>query len=146
VFIGETWTKTSMAPLCGWGPRGRRFASSAGDQWAQFYRLCGADPGYHTQAGDIVIMDNLSSQKGPRVRELIESAGASLRFLPPYSADFNPIEKLSPSSRRSCEKPPSAPSTDFGAPSAASSTCSPPTNAGTTSKPQDTMQHDRIPL
>jgi transposase len=44
------------------------------------------------QAGDIVVMDNLSSHKGPRVRELIEAAGASLRYLPPYSPDFNPIE------------------------------------------------------
>ena len=42
--------------------------------------------------GDIVVMDNLSSHKGPRVRELIENAGASLLFLPPYSPDFNPIE------------------------------------------------------
>jgi transposase len=42
--------------------------------------------------GDIVIMDNLSSHKGPRVRELIETAGASLRYLPPYSPDFNPLE------------------------------------------------------
>lgn len=42
--------------------------------------------------GDIVIMDNLSSHKGPRVRELIEAAGAELRYLPPYSPDFNPIE------------------------------------------------------
>lgn len=43
--------------------------------------------------GDIVVMDNLSSHKGPRVRELIEAAGAELLFLPPYSPDFNPIEK-----------------------------------------------------
>lgn len=42
--------------------------------------------------GDIVVMDNLSSHKGPRTRELIEAAGASLLFLPPYSPDFNPIE------------------------------------------------------
>ncbi len=42
--------------------------------------------------GDVVIMDNLSSHKGPRVRELIEAAGASLLYLPPYSPDFNPIE------------------------------------------------------
>lgn len=42
--------------------------------------------------GDIVIMDNLSSHKGPRVRELIEAAGATLRYLPPYSPDLNPIE------------------------------------------------------
>ena len=37
-------------------------------------------------------MDNLSSHKGLRVRNLIEGAGASLRYLPPYSPDFNPIE------------------------------------------------------
>jgi DDE superfamily endonuclease len=37
-------------------------------------------------------MDNLSSHKGPRVRQMIEAAGASLRYLPPYSPDFNPIE------------------------------------------------------
>jgi transposase len=42
--------------------------------------------------GDIVIMDNLSSHKGPRARQLVESAGATLLFLPPYSPDFNPIE------------------------------------------------------
>jgi transposase len=43
--------------------------------------------------GDVVIMDNLSSHKRVAIRELIEAAGASLRFLPPYSPDFNPIEK-----------------------------------------------------
>ena len=43
--------------------------------------------------GDIVIMDDLSSHKGQRVRELIEAAGAELNYLPPYSPDFNPIEK-----------------------------------------------------
>ena len=42
--------------------------------------------------GDIVVMDNLSSHKGPRVRAMIEAAGASLLYLPPYSPDFNPIE------------------------------------------------------
>lgn len=42
--------------------------------------------------GDVVIMDNLASHKTPAVREAIEAAGAELRFLPPYSPDFNPIE------------------------------------------------------
>lgn len=42
--------------------------------------------------GDIVVMDNLSSHKGRRVREMIELAGACLLYLPPYSPDFNPIE------------------------------------------------------
>ncbi len=44
------------------------------------------------RAGDIVVMDTLSSHKGPHVRELIEAVGASLLYLPPYSPDFNPIE------------------------------------------------------
>jgi transposase len=42
--------------------------------------------------GALVIMDNLSSHKGPRVRALIEAAGATVLYLPPYSPDFNPIE------------------------------------------------------
>ena len=42
--------------------------------------------------GDIVVMDNLGSHKGPAVRAAIEAAGAWLLFLPPYSPDFNPIE------------------------------------------------------
>ena len=43
--------------------------------------------------GDIVVMDNLSSHKGPRVEQLIKAVGAELRYLPPYSPDMNPIEK-----------------------------------------------------
>jgi transposase len=46
------------------------------------------------QAGDVVVMDNLSSHKGLRVRRAIEGAGARLWFLPPYSPDLNPIEKM----------------------------------------------------
>ena len=45
------------------------------------------------RAGDIVIMDNLGSHKGAGVRAAIEAAGAALLYLPPYSPDFNPIEK-----------------------------------------------------
>ena len=46
------------------------------------------------RAGDIVVMDNLSSHKGPRVQEMIHAKGARLLFLPPYSPDLNPIEKV----------------------------------------------------
>jgi transposase len=45
------------------------------------------------RAGQVVILDNLSSHKGDRVRELIEVRGCSLLFLPPYSPDFSPIEE-----------------------------------------------------
>ena len=42
--------------------------------------------------GDVVVLDNLVVHKQPEVRAAIEAAGAHLRFLPPYSPDFNPIE------------------------------------------------------
>jgi transposase len=43
--------------------------------------------------GHVVVIDNLSSHKGERVRELIEEKGCELIYLPPYSPDFNPIEQ-----------------------------------------------------
>lgn len=43
-------------------------------------------------AGDVVIMDNLRAHKSPEVQKAIESVGATVRYLPPYSPDFNPIE------------------------------------------------------
>jgi len=46
------------------------------------------------RSGDIVIMDNLGSHKGPAVRRAIRAAGARLFFLPPYSPDLNPIEQV----------------------------------------------------
>jgi transposase len=44
--------------------------------------------------GDIVVMDNLSSHKGAEIEEMIREVGAELWFLPPYSPDFNPNEKM----------------------------------------------------
>ena len=46
------------------------------------------------QPGDIVVMDNLASHKVTGVREAIDSVGASIWYLPPYSPDLNPIEKM----------------------------------------------------
>ena len=46
------------------------------------------------KAGDIVVLDNLSAHKSQRARELIESVGAELWYLPAYSPDLNPIEKM----------------------------------------------------
>lgn len=46
------------------------------------------------QPGDIVVADNLSCHKVKGVQEAIEATGASLRYLPPYSPDFNPIETI----------------------------------------------------
>lgn len=120
VFIDETWAKTNMPRTHGRCPRGERLrmgmphghwrtttfvsALTLRSMIAPFV-LSGtinrdAFEAYVEQVlvpelrpGDIVIMDNLSSHKGPRVQALIEAAGASLVFLPPYSPDFNPIEK-----------------------------------------------------
>jgi len=46
------------------------------------------------KVGDIVVLDNLSAHKSQQVRELIASVGAELWYLPPYSPDLNPIEKM----------------------------------------------------
>jgi len=45
------------------------------------------------RGGQLVVMDNLSAHKSPRVRELVEERGAKLLYLPPYSPDCNPIEE-----------------------------------------------------
>ncbi len=46
------------------------------------------------RVGDVVVLDNLSSHKRAQTRQRIESAGATLLFLPPYSPDLNPIEMI----------------------------------------------------
>jgi transposase len=58
--------------------------------------------------GDIVVIDNLSSHKVAGVREAIEGAGATLRYLPPYSPDYNPIEPVFAKLKTCCAKPRSA--------------------------------------
>ena len=120
VFIDETWAKTNMARTHGRAPRGERLrvgvphghwktttvvaALTLRGMIAPFV-LSGpinrdAFEAYvarilvpELRPGDIVVMDNLSSHKRAAVREKIEAAGATMRFLPPYSPDFNPIEK-----------------------------------------------------
>ena len=49
--------------------------------------------GPRLQPGHVVILDNLAAHKVEGVRQLIESRGAQLLYLPPYSPDFNPIEQ-----------------------------------------------------
>ena len=121
VFIDETWTKTNMAPLRGWAPRGTRLtakvphghwktttflAALRHDRIDAPWVLDGPIDGdsFRTyvekvlvptlKPGDIVIMDNLGSHKGKVVRALIRSVGAKLFFLPKYSPDLNPIEQV----------------------------------------------------
>ena len=119
VFLDETWTSTKMARTRGRSPRGERLRSPVPHgHWKTTtfvagLRLSGiAAPlvldgpinrdAFQTYVervlvpelapGDVVVMDNLGSHKGPAVRAAIEAAGARLLFLPPYSPDFNPIE------------------------------------------------------
>lgn len=120
MFIDETWIKTNMAPLRGWGPKGQRLRGFAPHgHWRTMTFLaalrrdrltapCVFDGPINGQCflayvcqqlvpalrpGDIVIMDNLGSHKASAIRTAINAAGARLWFLPPYSPDLNPIEQ-----------------------------------------------------
>ena len=120
VFIDETWIKTNMTPLRGWGPRGQRLRGFAPHgHWRTLTFLgalrcdrltapCVFDGPINgecfrayvqqqllptLQPGDIVIMDNLGSHKSAAIRQAIRAAGARLWFLPAYSPDLNPIEQ-----------------------------------------------------
>ena len=119
VFIDETGASTKMARRYGRALRGERcWASVPHGHWKTTtfvgaLRLEGMtapmilDGAMHgaaflayteqvlaptLSAGDIVVMDNLPAHKPVAVRQAIERTGAELRFLPPYSPDFNPIE------------------------------------------------------
>ena len=54
------------------------------------------------QPGDIVVMDNLAPHKNPQTLALLEQAGAKALFLPAYSPDLNPIEKMWSKSKTDC--------------------------------------------
>ena len=121
VFIDETWIKTNMAPLRGWGPYGQRLTASApfghwktltfiaalrcdrisapwvidGPINGEIFTLYVEKELAPTLAErDVVILDNLGSHKGKAARRIIRSKGAHLLFLPPYSPDLNPIEQV----------------------------------------------------
>lgn len=119
VFIDETWVKTNMTRPRGRSWCGTRLVAKVphghwktttflaalrtsgitaplvidgavnGDLFLAYVRQVLAPT---LVAGDLVIMDNLSSHKRLGVREAIEAVGARLLYLPPYSPDFNPIE------------------------------------------------------
>lgn len=121
VFIDETWTKTNMAPLRGWAPRGERLkakvphrrwktmtflAALRQDRVEAPWLIDGPINGERfrlyvekillptLQPDDIVIIDNLGSHRGKAIRQIIRSVDARLFFLPKYSPDLNPIEQL----------------------------------------------------
>ena len=121
VFLDETWASTNMARRYGRAPRGQRCLSSVPHgHWLTTTFLAairhdgicapcvfdGPIDGESFRAwviqflaptlkpGDIVIMDNLSSHKVDGIRQAIEAVGATVRYLPPYSPDLNPIEQV----------------------------------------------------
>ena len=178
VFIDETGTNTKMARLYGRAPKHERLIGKV--PWGHWktttftaglrrdgltapWVLDGAmnKIAFETyvekvlaptlKPGDLVIMDNLPSHKGEKVRELIEARGATRLLLPPpASAGAGSIPPTSirskwpsPSSRRSCAKPQRAPSAPYGTASARSSTPLRQMSAETISATQDMNQIKR---
>lgn len=119
VFLDETGASTKMARIRGRSPKGARCVASVphghwktttfiaalrvgaiaapwlldgpmdGDAFLIYVRevLCPT-----LSPGDVVIADNLGSHKVSGVEQAIEAVGATIRYLPPYSPDLNPIE------------------------------------------------------
>ena len=119
--MDESGAKTNLTRLCGRAPKGERVhASAPGGNWhtttmisslrlagstacmalegttdtESFRAYVGAVLVPTLRPGDIVVMDNLSPHKSDPTLALITNAGAQAIFLPAYSPDFNPIEKM----------------------------------------------------
>jgi transposase len=120
-WANETWAKTNMAPIRGWGARGARLRADVphghwktltfiaalrcdridapcvfdgpinGESFAAYVEQILAPT---LNPGDIVILDNLGSHKGQPARAASHAVGAHMIFLPPYSPDLNPIEQV----------------------------------------------------
>ena len=120
VFVDECGANISLVPLYAWSRRGERVHAKAPRNWGKNVTLLssmsteGMGPSLAVEGpttrevfesyleevlaptlspGRVVVMDNLSSHKGGRVREIIEGKGCELLYLPPYSPDLNPIEE-----------------------------------------------------
>jgi hypothetical protein len=119
VFIDESGANIAMGRSHAWVRRGEEYVERRPMNWGTNLTLIGAirhdrwltlstrwrAVTKHTftawvrqrlaprlRPGDVVLLDNLRAHTDPAVRVLIERRGAQLRFLPPYSYDFNPIE------------------------------------------------------
>lgn len=120
VFVDEMGTNVSLSPIYAWSRRGERAHAKAPRNWGENVTLlasitarglgpCLAVEGptrrevFETylewvlapalRPGQTVVVDNLSSHKGGRVKEIVEGRGCELVYLPPYSPDLNPIEQ-----------------------------------------------------
>lgn len=119
VFIDESGVTTDLLRRYGRSPKGTRLRDHTPCSHWQTHTVVAAlratgltasavfdgpidTPSFHAyveqvlvpslRPGDVVVLDNLAVHKHPDVRTAIERVGAHLRFLPPYSPDFNPIE------------------------------------------------------
>lgn len=119
VFLDEFGATTNMTRLYARGPRGQRVVcKTPHGHWKILSSIaaltvdgilgCGTFDGAtdtetflafvrdglvpQLKSGQVVVLDNLPAHKSPKVDELIESVGARVMRLPPYSPDFNPIE------------------------------------------------------
>ena len=119
VFLDEAGANIAMGRSHVWVPRGHEYVEARPMNWGDNLTLVGAirHDGWVTlstkwramtkarflrwvrdglaprlRQRDIVVLDNLQAHKNPAVRVLIERRGATVRYLPPYSHDFNPIE------------------------------------------------------
>jgi transposase len=121
VFLDESGARTNLARLRGRCPEGDRLvAPGPHGHWKTYTMLAAVRTAGPCAAalvdgpvdadvfraytelvlvpalrpGDVVVMDNLQPHKAAGVRQMIESAGATLLYLPPYSPDYNPIENM----------------------------------------------------
>jgi transposase len=120
LFVDECGTHTSLAPICGYAPKGERLYLSVPRSRGKNTTLLssmsleGIGPSLAVEGsttarvfetyvekvllpslkeGQIVVMDNLSAHRPKRIRELIKQQGCELLYLPSYSPDYNPIEE-----------------------------------------------------
>lgn len=121
VFVDESGAQTNLTRRAGRAPKGERLVDAVPNGHYQVTTMIGAirlrgltaglifEGPTDTEAfatfveqilvpqlrrGDVVVMDNLSSHKSQRIATALEKVGAALWYLPPYSPDFNPIEKM----------------------------------------------------
>ena len=119
VFVDESGTNLAMTPRTGRAPRGARVVGSTPRNHGPNTTLIAALSVHGVAAamslegamdrdafdvfvaqvlvpaltpGQIVVWDNLSVHKSATAQRLIEACGCTVRFLPPYSPDFAPIE------------------------------------------------------
>jgi transposase len=119
-FVDESGVNIAMTRLYGRAPRGERAVGSAPQNYGENVTMLGALSASGLSAlmtvsgatdgevfvtfvrevlaptlcaGDIVVLDNLGAHRAAAAREAVEARGARLVFLPPYSPDYNPIER-----------------------------------------------------